>query len=120
MKSILTASNGGGGGIAIPLRSIAARFGAASTSLRSVVKPPPGVLIPPPKKTTCASTSRMKLAEGEGFEPPVPCGTPVFKTGSFNHSDTPPKRELHYRGWSRMVSSRHFDNFAAKVHNGRK
>ena len=31
------------------------------------------------------------VAEGEGFEPPVPCGTPVFKTGSFNHSDTPPR-----------------------------
>ena len=30
------------------------------------------------------------MAEGEGFEPPVPCGTPVFKTGSLNHSDTPP------------------------------
>jgi hypothetical protein len=35
------------------------------------------------------------LAEGEGFEPPVPCGTPVFKTGSLNHSDTPPK-EMNY------------------------
>jgi hypothetical protein len=30
------------------------------------------------------------MAEGEGFEPPVPCGTPVFKTGAFNHSATPP------------------------------
>ena len=33
----------------------------------------------------------LKLAEGEGFEPPEPCGSPVFKTGSLNHSDTPPK-----------------------------
>ena len=33
-----------------------------------------------------------EVAEGEGFEPPVPCGTPVFKTGSLNHSDTPPKK----------------------------
>ncbi len=32
------------------------------------------------------------MAEGEGFEPPVPCGTPVFKTGSLNHSDTPPEQ----------------------------
>ncbi len=31
-----------------------------------------------------------RLAEGEGFEPPVPCGTPVFKTGAFVHSATPP------------------------------
>src|SRR3972149_1881828 len=30
------------------------------------------------------------LAEGEGFEPPIPCGIPVFKTGAFNRSATPP------------------------------
>ena len=38
----------------------------------------------------CARRWHALMAEGEGFEPPVPCGTPVFKTGSFNHSDTPP------------------------------
>lgn len=26
------------------------------------------------------------MAEGEGFEPPVPFSTPVFKTGAFDHS----------------------------------
>ena len=26
------------------------------------------------------------FAESEGFEPPVPLGTPVFKTGAFDHS----------------------------------
>ena len=31
-----------------------------------------------------------KMAEREGFEPPVPCGTPIFKTGSLNHSDISP------------------------------
>ena len=30
------------------------------------------------------------MAEGEGVEPPIPCGIPVFKTGAFNHSATPP------------------------------
>ena len=30
------------------------------------------------------------LAEGEGFEPPRPCGPPVFKTGAINHSAIPP------------------------------
>ena len=31
------------------------------------------------------------FAEAGGFEPPVPLtGTPVFKTGAFNHSATPP------------------------------
>mgnify|MGYP007032651540 CR=1 FL=1 len=24
------------------------------------------------------------MAEAEGFEPPVPCGTPVFKTGAID------------------------------------
>ena len=30
---------------------------------------------------TCVSASE---AEAEGFEPPVPCGTPVFKTGAID------------------------------------
>lgn len=30
------------------------------------------------------------VAEGEGFEPSVPCGTPVFKTGALNHYATLP------------------------------
>ena len=30
------------------------------------------------------------LSEQGGFEPPVPCGTTVFKTASLNHSDTAP------------------------------
>lgn len=29
-------------------------------------------------------------AEKEGFEPPVPLSTPVFKTGAFDHSATSP------------------------------
>ena len=32
----------------------------------------------------------LNIAEVEGFEPPVPCGTSVFKTGAFDHSATPP------------------------------
>ena len=27
---------------------------------------------------------RFFFAEAEGFEPPVPCGTPVFKTGAID------------------------------------
>ena len=30
------------------------------------------------------------MAEEEGFEPPVPCGTTVFKTAALSHSATPP------------------------------
>jgi hypothetical protein len=31
------------------------------------------------------------VAEGVGFEPTVAFTTPVFKTGLFDHSSTPPK-----------------------------
>ena len=31
------------------------------------------------------------LAEREGFEPPVPLSTSVFKTGAIDHSATSPK-----------------------------
>ncbi len=30
------------------------------------------------------------FAEEEGFEPPIPLSMPVFKTGAFNRSATPP------------------------------
>ena len=36
------------------------------------------------------SGREFKMAEEVGFEPTVPCGTPVFKTGAFDHSATPP------------------------------
>ncbi len=32
------------------------------------------------------------MAEEEGFEPPVPFDTAVFKTAAFNHSATPPQK----------------------------
>jgi hypothetical protein len=32
-----------------------------------------------------------ETAEGEGFEPPVPFGTPDFESGTIDHSDTPPR-----------------------------
>ena len=35
--------------------------------------------------------SGWRFAEEEGVEPPVPLGTPVFKTGAFNRSATPPE-----------------------------
>ena len=33
------------------------------------------------------------LAENEGFEPPVPCGTLVFKTSAFDHSANSPRQK---------------------------
>jgi hypothetical protein len=32
-------------------------------------------------------------AEGVGFEPTEPCGSPVFKTGAIDHSATPPNAD---------------------------
>jgi hypothetical protein len=32
----------------------------------------------------------FSFAENEGFEPPVPCGTIVFKTTAFDHSANSP------------------------------
>ena len=37
------------------------------------------------------------IAEREGFEPPVPLSTPVFKTGAFDHSAISPWGAY---GWS--------------------
>ena len=34
------------------------------------------------------------FAEGEGFEPPVPCGTTVFKTAAIDHSAIPPGAKI--------------------------
>ena len=48
---------------------------------------------------TCSPTSykwpfwsdkKFIKTEEEGFEPPVPYGTAVFKTAALNHSATPP------------------------------
>ena len=33
----------------------------------------------------------FRMAEREGFEPPEACASPVFKTGTLNHSDISPK-----------------------------
>ena len=35
---------------------------------------------------------QIDRAEREGFEPPVPLGTPVFKTGVIDHSTISPER----------------------------
>gem|GEM_PF-6264092 len=42
------------------------------------------------------------LAEEEGFEPPVPHGTTVFKTAAIDHSATPLKFKL---AWSHTFRS---------------
>ena len=38
------------------------------------------------------SSRLRRMAEGVGFEPTDPCGSPVFKTGAIDRSTTPPDR----------------------------
>ena len=35
---------------------------------------------------------KMKMAESEGFEPSVPCSTPHFQCGAFDHSTSSPRK----------------------------
>ena len=43
------------------------------------------------KEKSCKSKDLQDfVAEREGFEPPVPLSTPVFKTGAFDHSAISP------------------------------
>ena len=55
----------------------------------SITNPHSGVLIPSNAKKEALSF--LFLAEREGFEPPVPLSTSVFKTGAIDHSATSPK-----------------------------
>ena len=37
------------------------------------------------------------MAERAGFEPAVPCGTPDFESGTFDHSATSPNQKTIFR-----------------------
>ena len=50
----------------------------------------------PASGETLSRIGKEKLAEEEGFEPPVPFSTTVFKTAAFNRSATPPNEEHTY------------------------
>ena len=53
--------------------------------------PPKGGLPKHKNKKSCKSFDLQdSVAEREGFEPPVPLSTPVFKTGAFDHSAISP------------------------------
>ena len=50
-----------------------------------------GLLKSTKKEKSCKSFDLQDyVAEREGFEPPVPLSTPVFKTGAFDHSAISP------------------------------
>ena len=50
----------------------------------------PGVQHPSSQRRGVGFLRTQKLAEGVGFEPTIPCGIPVFKTGAFVRSAIPP------------------------------
>ena len=59
--------------------------------LTSAMAPSMARTIPKPRSAFGTRVRRQgKLAEGVGFEPTKPCGIPVFKTGAFDRSATPP------------------------------
>ncbi len=47
------------------------------------------------KKKQPLTVAFVILAEKEGFEPPVPCGTTVFKTAAFDHSAISPSAKVY-------------------------
>ena len=52
--------------------------------------PPKGGLPKHKNQKSRKSLDLQDFAEREGFEPPVPLSTPVFKTGAFDHSAISP------------------------------
>jgi hypothetical protein len=48
------------------------------------------------------------VSEEVGFEPTVPCGTPVFKTGAFGHSATLPYEMNEYRSKRNLYMIYHY------------
>ena len=59
------------------------------------------------KKTPLSSIDNDVLpTEEEGFEPPVPCGTAVFKTATLSHSVTPPGLSIQAFGSQRRQKRR--------------
>ena len=46
----------------------------------------------------------MFIAEREGFEPPVPLGTAVFKTAVIDHSTISPKVQLLFNSAKLLLS----------------
>ena len=56
-----------------------------------------------------AGQTRSSLAEGERFELSEPLDSPVFKTGAFDHSATPPAARI-------LTCARHFTGFCRVRH----
>ena len=77
--------------------AIRRRKSAAAATRPGRPDPPPRVFILPmfgkfPAFLPMFGKRRRKRAEREGFEPPMPCGIPVFKTGAFDRSAISPTR----------------------------
>ena len=61
--------------------------------------------LPPQTKNSRSQSDQLPslLAEDEGFEPPDPCGSTVFKTAAIDHSANPPKYATPKRGPNSLV-----------------
>lgn len=56
------------------------------------------------KRPVGKGPSGKAMAEGEGFEPPEPRGSTVFKTAAIDHSATPPVASIRRLGaWCATV-----------------
>ena len=58
---------------------------------------------------------RVLYAEREGFEPPVPLGTAVFKTAVIDHSTISPDGISKRKAKNEVFARRFCDNLSAKV-----
>ena len=54
-------------------------------------------------------------AEREGFEPPVPLSTPVFKTGAFDHSAISPWSKSECKGTGNFLIMQIFQELFCKI-----
>ena len=65
--------------------------------------------------TTILKSSRSHFAEREGFEPPVPLGTAVFKTAVIDHSTISPDGISKRKAKNEVFARRFCDHLSAKV-----
>ena len=65
--------------------------------------------------TTILKSSCSHFAEREGFEPPVPLGTAVFKTAVIDHSTISPDGISKRKAKNEVFARRFCDHLSAKV-----
>ena len=89
-------------GFSFASRLVVTRLGLGTASLRQKLLPHrSGVRIPHAKCSALCYPSSIftafKSAEGEGFEPSVPCDTHAFQACALDHYANPPSMRLEYK-----------------------